>query len=91
LAYLNLLHALPVYPVTHERANPRSRLSFVQRISARPVILCRALPGWTTGGTTEVTNGETGQDDGWKGGGPVKIVKGERRLNKVRIERKNVP
>lgn len=43
--------------------------------------------GTATGGTgpTEVTGGdEAGQDDGWKGGGLVKIVKGERRLNKVR-------
>ena len=45
-----------------------------------------AAVGTTTGGTTEVTaGGEAGQDDEWKGGGPVKIVKGERRLNKVRI------
>lgn len=47
--------------------------------------------GGTTG-TTEVTgSGEAGQDDGWKGGGPVKIVKGERRLNKVRLNLRSVP
>jgi hypothetical protein len=47
----------------------------------------------TTGGTTEVTGGgEVGQDDDWKsGGGPVKIVKGERRLNKVRLNLRSVP
>ena len=33
-----------------------------------------------------------GEGEGWKGGGGgVKIVKGERRLNKVRIDMKNVP
>lgn len=48
----------------------------------------------TTGGTTGTGTGggTSGGDDGWKGGGGgVKIVKGERRLNKVRIDMKNVP
>jgi hypothetical protein len=48
--------------------------------------------GGTTG-TTEVTGGgEVGHDDDWKGGGgPVQIVKGERRLNKVRLNLRSVP
>lgn len=42
--------------------------------------------------TTEQTgDGKAGQDDGWKGGGPVKIVKGERRLDVVRLNLKSVP
>jgi hypothetical protein len=49
----------------------------------------------TTGQATATVEGTgagaTGQDDGWKGGGPVKIVKGERRLNKVRLNLKSVP
>ncbi len=44
-------------------------------------------------GTTGETGGTPELDDGgWtSGGGGVKIVKGERRLNKVRIDMKNVP
>jgi hypothetical protein len=35
---------------------------------------------------------ETGGDDEWKkGGGEITIVKGERRLNRVRIDMKNLP
>jgi hypothetical protein len=52
--------------------------------------------GTTTGGTTGTTEvaagGTAGKDDGWTGGGgAVKIVKGERRLNKVRLNLKSVP
>jgi hypothetical protein len=57
------------------------------------------IPGKTGGGggSTDTGTGTgdsgTGTDDGWtpgKGGG-VKIVKGERRLDKVRIDMKSVP
>lgn len=49
--------------------------------------------GAVTTGTTGVTGDTTSiQGGGWTGGGgTVKIVKGERRLNKVRIDMKNVP
>ena len=48
--------------------------------------------GQTTITTEETGDGKAGQEDGWKGGGgAVKIVKGERRLNKVRLNLKSFP
>ena len=46
----------------------------------------------TGDGTGRRGDTTTGNGDGWtSGGGGVKIVKGERRLNKVRIDMKSVP
>lgn len=60
-----------------------------------PVTTAKSGGGGATGTDTDTDTGkaETGLDDGWtpsKGGG-VKIVKGERRLDKVRINIMSMP
>jgi hypothetical protein len=71
------------------------RPALAKSLMPEPEPVVSGKTGGGGAGTTESDAGDsgTGTDDGWttgKGGG-VKIVKGERRLDKVRIDMKSVP
>src|SRR5262249_25782000 len=71
---------------------PALATALMPKKETTPVVTTTGDNGAGTSAASGVIGDTTSGQGGWTGGGAtVKIVKGERRLNKVRIDMKNVP